>query len=465
MSWRHPDSVVTDPKPSAGSYSQADVRRINAHVVKLCDMPEGCRFCLRFKRRFLMILDLLFRGFPSIVPPAANVAIPDPTPEVLAAGTPNTKVMAKVKAFKKQKASTSGSSSSHVSKRTRSTTSQSSESTSRPSLFVENSNNEESDDDEDACVKIPLSTPIRSFLNSQGKAIMSDVTDTPSDGAGRSQDFTGPTLASQDPIGDTIDKDYLPFAPGPYYATYPEDGIVASSYEVSREERDSPHQPTLSILTKDMFKDPSVCKSIVDQFPTPREMVRIESLTNDRLDRKMVVLHCLMMTHEGELLARSRLPILMIRLLLLMMLLLRLRPRGRLVEAAHLVATTGYSFLNMVADHATYPLFAIIDLEPDRLTHPKVVPLQRLLMFLLSCQGKHNKEWVCVMVDMPNDEIMDAAAGLVTSVPSVVVVVVVVVVALSVQKKACGSSLSQDVAVTAPMGTEDAPAAIALFGV
>nr|GFA46170.1 hypothetical protein [Tanacetum cinerariifolium] len=41
MSWRHPDSTITDPKPSAGSYSQADVRRLSAFIVKLRDMPEG----------------------------------------------------------------------------------------------------------------------------------------------------------------------------------------------------------------------------------------------------------------------------------------------------------------------------------------------------------------------------------------------------------------------------------------
>ncbi|GKF29331.1 hypothetical protein Tco_0095673 [Tanacetum coccineum] len=108
------------------------------------------------------------------------------------------------------------------------------------------------------------------------------------------------------PTGDSIDRDFFSFAPGPYYATYPDDGVVASSYEVSREEWDSPHQPTLSILTKEVFKDPNVCKIVVDQFLTPGEMIRMEALTNDRLARKVSVLHCLMMSHGGELLARYR---------------------------------------------------------------------------------------------------------------------------------------------------------------
>ncbi|GKE67667.1 hypothetical protein Tco_1521828 [Tanacetum coccineum] len=40
MSWRHPSSAIDDPKPPAGSYSQDDVRRLCAHVLKLRDIPE-----------------------------------------------------------------------------------------------------------------------------------------------------------------------------------------------------------------------------------------------------------------------------------------------------------------------------------------------------------------------------------------------------------------------------------------
>nr|GEW46781.1 reverse transcriptase domain-containing protein [Tanacetum cinerariifolium] len=46
--------------------------------------------------------------------------------------------------------------------------------------------------------------------------------------------------------------------------------------------------------------------TIVDQFATPREMVRVESLFNDQLAAKMSVLHRMMMSHGGELLARYR---------------------------------------------------------------------------------------------------------------------------------------------------------------
>ncbi|GJV27672.1 hypothetical protein Tco_1384120 [Tanacetum coccineum] len=200
----------------------------------------------------------------------------------------------------------------------------------RPNLFDDNdSDGEESDDDDDACVDIPLITPIRSAAMipiggnqirgsvpstvecpstraSRRKVIMDDALDTPSGSAGRSQAFIGPTPASRDPTGDAIDRDFFPFAPGPYYATYPKDGVVIDSYEVSHEEWDGLHQPTSSIMTKEVFKDPNVCKTVVDQFPSPGKMVKIEALTNDRLARKISVLHCLMMSNGRELLARYK---------------------------------------------------------------------------------------------------------------------------------------------------------------
>ncbi|GKE11338.1 hypothetical protein Tco_1414889, partial [Tanacetum coccineum] len=57
---------------------------------------------------------------------------------------------------------------------------------------------------------------------------------------------------------------------------------------------------------KEVFKDPIVCKTIVDQFPTPREIVRVEGSYDDQLTAKMSVLHYMMISHGGELLARYR---------------------------------------------------------------------------------------------------------------------------------------------------------------
>ncbi|GJX18483.1 hypothetical protein Tco_0221160 [Tanacetum coccineum] len=124
MSWRYPSSVIIDPKPTASSYSQGDVQRLSASVVKLRDILEG---------------------------------------EDLAAATLSTKFLTKVEASKKQRASTSRTASSQVAKRTRSAMAHSSRSFARPNLFDDNdSDGEESDDVDDACVGIPLITHIRS---------------------------------------------------------------------------------------------------------------------------------------------------------------------------------------------------------------------------------------------------------------------------------------------------------------
>nr|GFB53006.1 hypothetical protein [Tanacetum cinerariifolium] len=82
--------------------------------------------------------------------------------------------------------------------------------------------------------------------------------------------------------------------------------VIASFYEISRERWEGLHELTLSVLSKEMFKDPKVCKTVIDKFSTPGEMVQIEALSDKRLAGKMSVLHCLMMSHGGELMARYK---------------------------------------------------------------------------------------------------------------------------------------------------------------
>ncbi|GJU36810.1 hypothetical protein Tco_1185164 [Tanacetum coccineum] len=65
-------------------------------------------------------------------------------------------------------------------------------------------------------------------------------------------------------------------------------------------------RPASGVLTKEVFKDPVVCMMVVDQFPILGEMVWIKTLSEDQLTAKMSVLHCMMMSHGGELLARYR---------------------------------------------------------------------------------------------------------------------------------------------------------------
>ncbi|GJV65015.1 hypothetical protein Tco_1475843 [Tanacetum coccineum] len=79
---------------------------------------------------------------------AVDVVVPDPTPEELAVRNPSVKVIDKVEASQKRKASTFSFASGHVAKRARSAVAQSSGSTTHPNLFVDDSGVESDDDDE-----------------------------------------------------------------------------------------------------------------------------------------------------------------------------------------------------------------------------------------------------------------------------------------------------------------------------
>ncbi|GKB36350.1 hypothetical protein Tco_0881292, partial [Tanacetum coccineum] len=317
---RHPSAAIDDPRAVAGSFSMADVRRLNAHVIKLRDMPKE-------EEPHLDVRQTLQRlPFYRTPPAAADAVIPDLTLEDLAMGTPTSKILAKTKASQKRKASTFGATSSHVVKHTRSALAQSSGSTTRLCLFVDNSDDGSDDDDDGVCVGIPLVTSICSAAvipssgnqggssaapaaegpgtrDSWGKGIMADDAAASSVGVSRPRPSSGPAPSFRDVSEDAIHTDFFPFSAGPYYATYPEGG-VAGNCEFTREEWDAPYRPTFRVLTKEVFKDPAVCKTMVDQFPTPREMVWVKSFFDDQLTAKMSVLHFMMMSHGGELLAR-----------------------------------------------------------------------------------------------------------------------------------------------------------------
>ncbi|GJU95093.1 hypothetical protein Tco_1319849 [Tanacetum coccineum] len=288
MVWRHLDATIDDLRHVAGSFNTVDVHRLSAHVIKLMDMPEGvlvlsglsrvwksrvCNPVLQGADRngmgagfnyFVLCPWPLLLAFiieephldvrPTLQrlpfyctpPAAAAVVIPGPTLEDLVVGTPSSKIVAKAEAFQKRKASTS---------------------------------------------------------DSRGKGVMVDDAAAPSAGVSQPRPSSEPAPSFMDFSGDCIHTDFFPFSVGPYYATCPEDG-VAGNCEFTREEWDAPHRPTFGLLTKEVFKDLGVCKTIVDQFPTPREMVRVESLYDDQLTAKISVLHYMMMLHGGELLAR-----------------------------------------------------------------------------------------------------------------------------------------------------------------
>ncbi|GJS93210.1 hypothetical protein Tco_0800178 [Tanacetum coccineum] len=233
MVWRHPDAAIDDLRLATCSFSMVDVHRLSAHVIKLRDMPE-----------VIGIHDFLY------LPEWTGAEVQE---------EPHLDV--------------------------RSAQAQSSGSTTRLSLFVGDSD-DESDGDDDACIEIPLVTPLCSAavipsLGNQGRSFNAPAAEGPN-----TRDSWG-----KDVSGDAIHADFFPFSAGPYYATYPQDG-VAGNYEFTREEWDASYRSTFRILTKEVFKDPAVCKIVVDPFPTPSEMVRVEALSEDQLTTKMSVLHC-----------------------------------------------------------------------------------------------------------------------------------------------------------------------------
>nr|GEW94037.1 hypothetical protein [Tanacetum cinerariifolium] len=443
QAFRHLDVAIEDPRPAAGSFNMVDVRRLrcrrkwyggglNCFVLYLLAFVACIYYCFFFFA-FMVIHDFLclrkwtgvevqdephldarstLQRLPFYRTPAAaaDVFISDPTPKDLVAG--------------------------HVAKRTSSALAQLSGSTTRPNLFVGDSD-DESDGDDDTCVEIPLVTRFRSTAvtpssgnqgrssavptakgsntrDSQGKGIMVNDDVVPSGGASRPRPAFEPTPSFKDVSGDAIHTDFF----------------------VSLLVHIMPHIP--KVLTKEVFKDPTVCKTIVDQFPTPGEMVRVESLSDDQLAAKMSVLHCMMMSYGGELLARYRglnqshheyvlsadsrlkcygvkskakgkemkkkiksltktLDNLHSEVARLSDLVRKFpasdefsRVQGelkmvnfmpgaqyRLVEASPLIAQTDYDFVNKISGYATEPLSVILQLEPEKLVHPANIPIPR----------------------------------------------------------------------------------------
>ncbi|GKA93815.1 hypothetical protein Tco_0815801 [Tanacetum coccineum] len=80
---------------------------------------------------------------------------------------------------------------------------------------------------------------------------------------------------------DVLEKDLLPFVPGPYYIPYPFDEG-----------------------SKELYKDPKVCRTALDRFPTPVETHRLRELSSVELSDRMSVLQCQLITHGSMLNAR-----------------------------------------------------------------------------------------------------------------------------------------------------------------
>nr|GEV47747.1 hypothetical protein [Tanacetum cinerariifolium] len=279
MSWRHSKLAISDPKPPVGSYSQADVRRLSAHVVKLWGMPKEVLVLFSLSRvwksrtrdpilrkssrngiyDFLCLLEWTGSEVHDVrVAKTSHAILQSPRLLLLnplLSHTCDDLCFSMLSPFAMSLSLFLSSSplAREIDFKNLVTGDLASSliSTFLGALLV--SEDEESEDaDDNACYEIPINTPVRSAATIptgrnqgggvvsfvvEGKAIMDDAVDTSTRCAGRSQAFTGPIPVYRDPTCDAIDRVFFSFAPGPYYATHPKDDIAVSSYEVTARSR------------------------------------------------------------------------------------------------------------------------------------------------------------------------------------------------------------------------------------
>ncbi|GJX31619.1 MAK10-like protein [Tanacetum coccineum] len=103
------------------------------------------------------------------------------------------------------------------------------------------------------------------------KDVMDGYVDTPSRNVDHPQSSigvdpfaVGPSSTAPGIAGDDIERDFFPFVHVPTRLTIRMGGLI------------------------ELFKDLSVCKAVVDYFPTSTEVVRVETLTDEQLTKKIM---------------------------------------------------------------------------------------------------------------------------------------------------------------------------------
>ncbi|GJT91782.1 hypothetical protein Tco_1080627 [Tanacetum coccineum] len=420
MVWRHPDAAIDDPRPADGSFSMADVRRLSAHVIKLRDMPNGVLVLSGLSREdpHLDIRPTLQR-FPIYCTPhaVADAVIPNPTLEDPVVGTPSAKILAKAEASQKRKASTFGATSSHVAKRT-------------------------SDGDDDACVEIPLVTPLRSAAvipslgnqgrsstapaaegpntqDSRGKGITADDAAASSVGVSRLRPSFGPVPSFRDVSEDAIHADFFPFSAGPYYATYPQDG-VAGNCEFTREDLIMSQSTDsglkgyeekvagtaglelqVSTLKKQVARlSAALNQATILEAEKDEEILRLKTTPSDRVQGELLSLAASAGFERGLSMHRTKDEFANV---LKNMANFMPGAQDRLAEASLLVARTDHAFLNKISEHATEPL-----------SESTVTPASKSLELFTNVDltasivaSEHNEEMVNAKVDRPDPKMTD----------------------------------------------------------
>nr|GEV86988.1 hypothetical protein [Tanacetum cinerariifolium] len=103
-------------------------------------------------------------------------------------------------------------------------------------------------------------------------------------------------------VGDVLERDLLPFVPEPYYIPYPYDESSGSESPLyTRDDWEEIHGVNLGLRKKELYKDPKVCRTALDRFPTPAETHRLRELSSVELSDRMSVLQCQLVTHGSVL--------------------------------------------------------------------------------------------------------------------------------------------------------------------
>ncbi|GJT42044.1 hypothetical protein Tco_0941909 [Tanacetum coccineum] len=80
------------------------------------------------------------------------------------------------------------------------------------------------------------------------------------------------------------------------------DGNVDSYFDArsplyTKDDWDEIHGVNLGLRRKELYKDPKVCRTAIDRFPTPAEIHRLHELSSVELSDRMSVLQCQLITH------------------------------------------------------------------------------------------------------------------------------------------------------------------------
>ncbi|GKB96250.1 hypothetical protein Tco_0982387, partial [Tanacetum coccineum] len=377
-----------------------------------------------------------------------------------AASNPCAKVVAKAEASQKQKTYTFDAASSYVAKRTRSTMAQVSGSATRPNLFADDSG-AECDDDNDACYEILLVTPIHSATvipslgnqDSRGKSIITDADVAPPACASRPRSSSGPASSFRDVSGDTIHREFFPFSPGPYYATYHEGGIAenftgltdklsaSDAAFIKSKAKGKERKKKIKSFTKSLDNlhaevarlSTDLNRATVLEAERDEEILRLKA-TPSEVQAELLSLAASAGFDRGLSMHRTK-----EEFVVVLEKISQFVPgaQGRLTEASFLVAQTDSAFLNKIFEHVAEPLFVILQLELENLARPANVPASRdtrvspplvnestvklvsesleLLSNVVPTSSttalEPNEEWVNAMVDGPDHEMTYGAVN------------------------------------------------------